>query len=101
VDINSRKNERIPLDCALQIQPIQTAVSGTTHCSRESRARDLSESGMQLWSERPYPVQSRVLVSFECEETGETHITTRTAMVMWFKPVDINGCILGVRFETT
>ncbi len=96
---NRRRHPRVPVGCEVQLQPINTPYNNATGCSFESVSRDISAGGMRIWSDRPYPMNTRLLLAFECEALEWTGITSCVGSVVWIDPHPIEGrCLLGIRF---
>ncbi|MBK5965677.1 hypothetical protein CCR95_16695 [Thiocystis minor] len=99
---NRRLHARVPLGCDVQLQPISTPSASSTKCSYDSISRDISAGGMRIWSDRPYPTQTRLMLAFECDALEWTGITTCVGSVVWVEPDPTAGrCLLGIKFGDT
>lgn len=93
--INRRNDLRVPVDCEVRLQPLSDMEE-----TRRYRVRDISASGMQILTDRPYPVHSDVRLDFDCKELGWGHLSSFPASVMWVAPHPTNGqCRIGVKFR--
>ncbi|WP_363184048.1 PilZ domain-containing protein [uncultured Thiocystis sp.] len=99
---NRRIHPRVPLGCHVQLQPIRTSLASSTERRSDSISRDISAGGMRIWSDRAYPMHTRLLLAFECDALEWTGITTCVGSVVWVEPDPTAGrCLLGVKFGDT
>jgi Tfp pilus assembly protein PilZ len=69
--------------------------------SHRCLSQDISVGGMQILSDQPYPLNSKVLLAFDCKELGWGQMSC-AASVMWVDPHPTNGrCRLGIKFRDT
>ncbi|AFL72532.1 PilZ domain-containing protein [Thiocystis violascens] len=96
---NRRQHPRAPLGCEVQLQPINSQLAGTAGCSYDSVSCDISAGGMRIWSDRPYPTKTRLLLAFECDAQGWSGVTSCVGSVVWIDPHPAEGrCLLGIKF---
>lgn len=97
--INRRRHFRREDCCEVQLQTIDAPPDASDACSHNCLSRDVSAGGMRLLADRPYSVDSKVLITMECRENGWTRITSRVGTVVWSK-LDAPGthCQLGIHF---
>ena len=92
---NRRSDLRVPVRCEVQLQTL----SDTTQ-SHSCRMHDISVGGMKILADQPYPMNSQVLLDFECKELGWGHLVSFMASVMWVDSHPTNGHYrLGVKFH--
>ena len=100
-----RQSPRTEIHCDLQLQPLGALASsapvsgnhlvGSHHCTSE----DISASGARVSADRAYPVNARLMLTFECNEHGFTHLTSCEGSVVWVKlDASRTRCTLGIRF---
>ncbi|MBK1641228.1 hypothetical protein CKO12_04930 [Chromatium okenii] len=97
---NRRQHQRSLMEgCEVQLKPMDAALGEAVKCSYDSASRDISDGGMRIWSDRCYPLHTRLLVSFECNVQEWPSVTTRVGVVMWVSPLEEEGrCLLGIKF---
>ena len=94
--LNRRNDLRVPVRCEVELQPLTDTEKN--HPDRFISV-DLSVGGMQLLADKPYPINSEVMVAFDCKELGWGPFSC-TASVMWVDPHPTNGhCRIGVKFR--
>jgi len=97
---NRRQHQRSLMEgCEVQLKPMDAALGEAVKCSYDSASRDISDGGMRIWSDRCYPLHTRLLVSFECDLQEWPSVTTRVGVVMWVNHnIEEGRCLLGIKF---
>jgi hypothetical protein len=94
-----RIHPRLSVEVEVQVQPVDVPDESSTPDSHLCVSRDVSESGMRIWAGRLYPVDARLLLTFECQEFGWCSITSRLGAVVWAEKLSVEGqCLLGIKF---
>jgi hypothetical protein len=97
--INRRRHFRRSDCCDVQIQTIDAPLNDSEACSHFCVSHDVSASGIRLVADRPYPPDSKVLLTMECRQNGWTRIVSRVGSVVWTKQAPGAGhCQIGIRF---
>ena len=106
MDVNNyadrRTAPRLPIEASVQFQPIEQleAIGETLYLGSQcGLSRDISATGMRLCAPADYPIDGRLLLTFEYLEQGCVNITSREGTVVWSRPVNAS-CerMLGIRF---
>lgn len=100
VSVERRRHPRIAVEVQVQLQPLASAeVSAIQASTHTGISRDVSESGMRVWADRLFPVNSKLLLTFECRELGWNCITSRVGSVVWAETLQAAGkYLLGIKF---
>lgn len=94
-----RHHPRFGLKFDVQMQKLDAAEDDPRPMSHLGMSRDISESGIRVWASCAYPIQSRLLLTFECPEMGWNKITSRVGQVVWAEDLRADGeYLLGIRF---
>ena len=96
-----RRHPRLSAEVDVQLQPIDPLDNepASTKTNHYAISRDVSESGMRIWANRSYPVNARLLLTFECRQMGWNTITSRVGLVVWAETLRHEGqYLLGIQF---
>ncbi|NEV62093.1 hypothetical protein [Thiorhodococcus minor] len=80
-----RRHPRFGLMFDVQMQKSDAAEYDPHPMSHLGMSRGVSESGIRVWASCAHPIQSRLLLTFECPEMGWNKITSRVGQV-WCGP---------------
>lgn len=96
---NRRRQPRESAGYLVQLQPVDPGAPGVRSGVRLYVAHDISRDGMGLWVDFIYPLQTRLLLTFEPAGNRLDGVTARTGSVAWVDPVSTGGRHrLGIQF---
>lgn len=97
-----RRSPRIPIAARVQLQSIDymdDPDEESLAVNPGGLSHDVSEGGMCLFTQKAYPIDGRLLLTFEYMEMGCLSITSREGSVVWSRPSgDDSRYMLGIRF---
>lgn len=95
-----RRHPRFGLEFDVQMRTLDLDERGEGRPKNHTGvSRDVSETGIRVWASQAYPIQSMLLLTFECPEMGWNNITSRVGLVVWAEDLRTEGrCLLGIRF---
>ncbi len=90
--------ERIPWECHARLLPLSLEPTLPTLGLHHGLGRDISEGGLQVWSNRLFPVKSRLLLEMEAPEIPEG--IQAVGSVVWISPTTSQDqWCLGIEFS--
>ena len=93
-----RMCERMSWACQARLLPLSLEPSTPRPGIQQTTGRDISEGGMQVWSDRLFAVKSRLLVELDAPEIPEG--IQAVGSVAWVSPTnaDDRWCV-GIEFS--
>lgn len=93
-----RMCERMSWTCQARLLPLSLELSTSTPGIQQAMGHNISESGIQVWSDRLFAVKSRLLVELNAPEIPEG--IQAVGSVAWVSPAHAADCWrLGIEFS--
>ncbi|EGV31636.1 type IV pilus assembly PilZ [Thiorhodococcus drewsii AZ1] len=93
-----RTSKRVSWDCLARLLPLSLELQSRVVSMHQVEGRNISEGGLQICSDRLFPLKSRLLVEMESPEIPEG--IQAVGSVTWISPTTSeNRWCLGIEFS--